>query len=211
MEKRKYLGAACILLGISIIAAPFIKEAYEDHRQQEILKLWKQEMQQIEEAGETAGTETLREPGTTEDTAETNAEQSDAELVGVLKIPSIELEQPILKGATEQNLNLSVATVEPTGSPGEDGNFAIAGHNSRTYGRHFNRLVELAPGDELIVDTGEESYTYVVADIYIVEAEDVWVLGDTIAGGEITLITCYYPEQGDTQRLIVKGKLLAEE
>lgn len=200
MDKKMYLGIGCILFGIGVMLVPFVKESGEDQRRQKILTQWRQEMGQIKNGKETPRIESNTEKGT--DTGE-NLE----EVVGILSIPAIEFESPVLKGATRQNLNLSIATVEPTAEPGADGNFAIAGHNSRTYGRHFNRLSELKSGDELLVETREGNYTYTVTDVYVVEAEDVWVLGDTIHGAEITLITCHYPKEGRTQRLIVKGIL----
>ena len=200
--ERKYLGIGCIILGICIGMIPFVKESFEDYRQQKILTLWRQEMSRVSGGEETADTENAIERE-----RDVGENLENEEVAGILRIPTIESEQPVLKGATERNLNLSVATVEPTGTPGEKGNFAIAGHNSRTYGRHFNRLEELQKGDELFVDTGTESYTYKVTDSYVVEAEDVWVLGDTIDGAEITLITCHYSKEGKVQRLIVKGIL----
>lgn len=200
MNKKIYLGIGCIIFGICVMLVPFVKESGEDQKQQKILTQWRQELSRIESEEEGSGTES--DTGKGGDTGE-NLEN----VVGILKIPAIELESPVLKGCTKENLNLSVATVEPTGTPGADGNFVIAGHNSRTYGRHFNRLAELKNGDKLFVDTKEGSYAYTVTDAYVVEAEDVWVLGDTIDGAEITLITCHYPKEGKTQRLVVKGVL----
>lgn len=200
MDKKIYLGMGCILFGICVMLVPFVKESGEDQKQQEILAQWRQEMRQIELGAETSEMESDLERGT-------DTKENMEEVAGILRIPAIELEYPVLKGATKQNLNLSVATIEPTGTPGADGNFSIAGHNSRTYGRHFNRLAELKNGDELFVDTRAGNYAYTVTDVYVVEAEDVWVLGDTIDGAEITLITCHYPKEGKTQRLIVKGIL----
>lgn len=200
MGKKRYLGIGCIILGIWVIMVPFAKESVEDWRQQKILMQWKQEMSQIE-SGEKAS-----ESGKNI-AKRIYAEENLEGVVGVLRIPTIEFEQPILKGATEHNLNLSVATVEPTGTPGAEGNFAIAGHNSRAYGRHFNRLAELKIGDELFVDTRVEIYAYRVTDVYVVEAEDVWVLGDNVDRAEITLITCHYSPKGKKQRLIIKGIL----
>lgn len=200
MNKKKYLKIGCIILGIWIMLVPFAKESVENRRQQKILTQWKQEMEQIENREETAETEKKIEK-------RKDAKGNLGGVVGILRIPVIELEQPILKGATEHNLNQSVATIEPTGLPGAEGNFAIAGHNSRTYGRHFNRLAELEIGDKLFVDTKMGNYAYQVTDVYVAEAEDVWVLGDTADRAEITLITCHYPKEGKKQRLIIKGIL----
>lgn len=199
MGKKRYLAIGCIILGIWVMMIPSVKESVEDQRQQKILTQWKQEMNRIGSGEKTAETG--------KNIAKRISAKENSEVVGVLRIPIIELEQPVLKGATEHNLNLSVATVEPTGKPGADGNFALAGHNSRTYGRHFNRLAELKIGDELFVDTRRETYAYRVTDVYVAGAEDVWVLDDSMDGAEITLITCHYPKEGKKQRLIVKGLL----
>lgn len=198
--RKKYIGIGCIILGILVMLIPFVKESVEDQKQQIILTQWKQEMDWIGRGEETSAPRKNIEK-------KIYAEENLEGVVGILKIPVIEMEQPILKGATEHNLNLSVATVEPTGTPGADGNFVIAGHNSRTYGRHFNRLKELKVGDELFVDSKTGNYAYRVTDVYVAEAEDVWVLEDTVDGAEITLITCHYPKEGKKQRLIVKGIL----
>lgn len=223
---KKCIAIGAVIAGICIMLFPHAREFLEAREQREILQVWQQEMAAIGREEEAATQEPVTEQETgqktepveereeTSDTGagmEQNAEDKEKakgeSVVGVLRIPAIDLEQPVLKGATKQNLSISLATVEPTGMPGAVGNFAVAGHNSRTYGRHFNRLQELEKGDELFVDTGTESYTYEVIDSYVVEAEEVWVLGDTIDGAEITLITCYYPQEGKTQRLIVKGIL----
>lgn len=194
--KRNHIGAVLIVLGVAVFAFPFLRKNHEEHRQREILEEWKQgiaviDLQEDEESKEAWANET----------------EIFKDVAGVLKIEKIDLEQPILKGATEQNLSLSLATIEPTGTPGEKGNFAIAGHNSRTYGRQFNRLWELESGDEITVETDKGEYVYEVTELYIVEANEVWVLEDTLLGAEITLVTCYYPKEGETQRLIVKGMM----
>lgn len=55
--KRKYLGIGCIILGICISMIPFVKESFEDYRQQKILTLWRQEMSRVSGGEETADTE----------------------------------------------------------------------------------------------------------------------------------------------------------
>lgn len=195
--KKSCIGIACMILGIIIMAVPFAKEWYEDTQQEHILNEWKKEVSYLDTGGD-------KQQEKSPQTEEISLELQE-QVVGILKIPAINLEQPILYGATEENLNLSVASIEPTGRPGKEGNMAIAGHNSRTYGRHFNRLSELKEEDGIIVQTVERDYSYHVTDIFVADAEEVWVLEDTTKGDEITLITCYYPQEGETQRLIVKG------
>lgn len=188
----KKIGAICIALGICILATPYCKESYEDYRQQKILNTWQQETAVLLSG----------EPKTESETAEGLTSEK---AVAVLKIPVIELEQPVLEGTTKEHLDMSLATIEPTGTPGKEGNFAVAGHNSRTYGRHFNRLSELSEGDLITVETTKDSFDYYVTDSYVVNEDEVWVLSDTLQGAEITLMTCYYSKEGEVQRLIIKG------
>ncbi len=125
---------------------------------------------------------------------------------GLLIIEKIELEVPIIKGATEGNLNISVSSVEHTGKPGEEGNYCIAGHKSRIYGKHFSRLHELEEGDAIQVYDGRKLYKYTVYNKFRVKAEDVWVLEHDGNGRIITLITCDYSTK-PKGRLIVKGSM----
>lgn len=199
--KKRIIGTACIVFGICIMAFPFCKERYEDYTRQKILTAWQQETALLLE-GET-DTET-GDAGTSQSIDTTDA-LAPEEIVTVLKIPAIDLEQPVLAGTTKEHLDLSLATIEPTGAPGDEGNFVVAGHNSRTYGRHFNRLSEISEGDLITVETTKDSYDYYATDSYVVNEDEVWVLSDTLPGAEITLMTCYYPREGEVQRLIVKG------
>lgn len=126
---------------------------------------------------------------------------------GVLSIAKIDLKLPILSGATIENMKISVASIANTGKAGGIGNYAIAGHRNLTYGKNFNRLDEVAPGDLIEVDTGRNKFTYKIEEKLYVLPTDVWVLQNNGSNKEITLVTCD-PMVDPTHRLIVKGKLV---
>ncbi|KRE95867.1 sortase [Paenibacillus sp. Soil766] len=126
---------------------------------------------------------------------------------GVLSIDKIDLKLPILSGATMDNMKVAVASIANTGKAGAIGNYAIAGHRNLTYGKNFNRLDEVVPGDLIEVDTGSQKFVYSVAEKLYVLPTDVWVLQSKGSNREITLITCD-PMVDPTHRLIVKGKLV---
>ncbi|NQX64096.1 class D sortase [Paenibacillus qinlingensis] len=126
---------------------------------------------------------------------------------GVLSIDKIDLKLPILTGATMDNMKIAVASIANTGKVGAIGNYAIAGHRNLTYGKNFNRLDEVVPGDVIEVDTGSRKYVYSVEEKLVVLPTDVWVLQSNGSNREITLITCD-PMVDPTHRLIVKGKLV---
>src|SRR5437899_6262166 len=88
--------------------------------------------------------------------------------------------------------------------PGEQGNAAIAGHRT-TYGAPFNRLDELAPGDDVLVTTLKGSFTYKVATTHVVKPDQVEVLDPTPAP-TLTLTTCN-PKYSASQRLVVVANL----
>lgn len=139
--------------------------------------------------------------------AQEREEYIQKHMEGILKIEKIKFSQPILKGATQNNLNISVASVENTGRAGEIGNYAIAGHRNRSFGRNFNRLEEVEIEDKIVVDIGDSQFEYTVTEKLYVYPEEVWVLYSNKEDKEITLITCH-PMKNPTHRLIIKGKIL---
>ena len=127
---------------------------------------------------------------------------------GYLTIPKIDLEMPILYGASDFNLKVGLASLEYAGKIGEPGNYCVAGHHARARGRQFNRLSDVAIGDVVYLTSKTNFYTYEVFDIQLVKADAMWV---TKAHSDyesiITLITCDYRLK-PTGRLIVFGKLV---
>ncbi|GAA1557814.1 MULTISPECIES: class E sortase [Brevibacterium] len=59
--------------------------------------------------------------------------------------------------------------------PGEVGNFSVAGHRV-TYGKPFNQIAQLRPGDEIIVQTKDGFYTYTFRNFDIILPDAVEVL-----------------------------------
>ena len=96
--------------------------------------------------------------------------------------------------------------------PGGVGNFAVAGHRT-TYGKPFNRIAELEPGDALVVRTADLWFVYRVTEHHIVLPEQVDVVapvpGEPGAEPEratITLTACH-PMFSARERYIVHGEL----
>lgn len=97
-----------------------------------------------------------------------------------------------------------------TAPPGEDGNFAVAGHRT-TYGAPFLHLDELQAGDEIhVTDRDGTVWVYRYVEERIVYPGDVSVIGhDPLGTGEptLTLTTCH-PRFSARQRLIVFAELV---
>ncbi len=61
------------------------------------------------------------------------------------------------------------------------------------------------PGDQIVVSTERQAYTYIVDDVRVVEPTDVWVMAPT-DHAQITLISCY-PYRVNTRRIVVFATL----
>ncbi|SDI50711.1 class D sortase [Alteribacillus bidgolensis] len=126
--------------------------------------------------------------------------------IGVLRIPAIDAELPVVEGATEENLRTAAGHLEGTALLGKKGNSAIAAHRSHTHGRMFNRLDEVEDGDDIVIEDETGEKTYSVFNKTVVSPNDTSVLTqDTDGEAIVTLITCT-PMKNPTHRLIVQGK-----
>lgn len=123
-----------------------------------------------------------------------------------IQIPAIDVDSPIVQGMYDwEQLKKGVAQKIGSSGPGSSGNMVMAGHND-IYGEVFRDLDRLSPGDEIIISTERQSYTYMVRDTKIVEPTEVWVMEPT-EYASATLISCY-PYRVNTQRIIVFADLV---
>jgi sortase A len=67
-------------------------------------------------------------------------------------------EVPLIEGVRDSDLSRGIGHFPGTG-PGQIGNFALAGHRV-THGEPFRGMPDLRPGDEVIVETSDATYTY---------------------------------------------------
>lgn len=126
-----------------------------------------------------------------------------------------EYRHPISEGITDHVLDtLGMGHFPTTQLPGEDGNFAVAGH--RTDGsRPLASIDTLQVGDEIFVDTALGTYTYAVSGMEIVTPDQVRVVeenpqtgGDDPVGKLLTLVACH-PWDSSAYRYIVWAELQA--
>lgn len=127
-------------------------------------------------------------------------------MLGILEIAKIKVRLPILDGTSEDNLRIGAGKLEGTAPIGEIGNTVISAHRSHTYGWLFNRLNELEIGDEIKITTAENTYSYIVFDIKVVEPSDNSVLAQSDNDRLLTLTTCD-PLYTASHRLIVQARM----
>jgi sortase A len=131
--------------------------------------------------------------------------------IGRIQIPKIKVDMPIAEGATVYNLRVAIGHYTPSAPLGSEGRCVLFGHRMYTYGRHFNRLGEMAIGDMIMIDDKENRYTYTVDQIdRILPGELLGKLYEPVEGHRITLVTCD-PIRVASHRLLVHGELTHTE
>ena len=124
-------------------------------------------------------------------------------VIGLIEIPAIELEYPILEKTTKLAMATSISRYYG-GEINELGNVSLAGHNNYS-GTMFGRNKNLKKGDDvLLTDLTGNTLRYEIYDIFVTHPDDTEVLetkDKTIR--EVTLITC---KNGRSERLIIKAK-----
>lgn len=125
------------------------------------------------------------------------------QVIGIIKIPKIDLEYPILVETTEDSLQKSI-TRFGDGKVNEVGNLCLAGHNYINNSM-FGDINKLENDDDIyITDLHGNEVTYKVFDKYNTNPNDISVLESIDSNKrEITLITCI---NGNKERLIVRAR-----
>lgn len=134
---------------------------------------------------------------------EDTVERAESTAGAILRVPRFgdDYAIPILAGTSDAVLSSGIGHFDDTAGPGQKGNFALAAHRI-THGEPFRRMPELAPGDEVIVETRTKRFVYVLdtgGDDLTVDFTEGWVV-DTVPknpreGG-------LQPDQRPGQRLI---------
>lgn len=123
-------------------------------------------------------------------------------------IPAIDVDAPVIEGDGWEELKQGAGHHPGSAQPGEPGNVVLSGHND-IFGQIFQRLEDLAPGDEIILYAGDRPYRYEVVDKRVVAPTEVEVM-DPTSEPTLTLITCY-PYLIDTHRIVVFARLVDQE
>lgn len=81
----------------------------------------------------------------------------------ILRVPAFgdDFAVPIMAGISDEALASGIGHFEGSAHPGEVGNFALAGHRI-THGEPLRNMPSLEPGDEIVVETRDTVYTYVL-------------------------------------------------
>ena len=135
-------------------------------------------------------------------------------MLGILKIDSVQIEEPIFQDVTEINLINGVATSqEPSTLDAQ--NVVIAGHSVQGVGIRFNNFNKIKNGAKIQIISKDKLRTYEVNKLYDVVPTQVEILEQHENEPKILkLFTCdnFNPQTGEWEsRFVVEAKLIGEE
>lgn len=131
---------------------------------------------------------------------------SSSDVMGVVKIPSIRVNLPIYHGVEESTIQNAIGHIPGSSLPigGESTHTIISGHRGLPSAKLFTDLDQLEVGDYFMFQVLDDTYTYQVDQIKIVEPNDFTYLQIEEGKDLATLQTCT-PYGINTHRLLVRG------
>ena len=131
-------------------------------------------------------------------------------IMGYIEIPKIKVSLPIYHGVDEGILQIAIGHIEGTSLPvgGEGTHCVVSGHRGLPSAKLFSDLDKMVEGDTFMMRVLDETLTYEVDQILIVEPEDVSALEFEKGKDLCTLVTCT-PYGINSHRLLVRGHRIA--
>lgn len=221
---KKHLSTILLLLvfliGLSLLLYPTVSDYWNSLHQSRAIAHYAEQVAEIDNdlydrlwAEAEAYNQTLLEkPDRFLFTEEEQAEYesllniSGSGIIGYIEIPSIKCALPIYHGTDEAVLQIAVGHIEGTSLPvgGEGTHAVLSGHRGLPSAKLFTDLDQLVLGDTFLLRVLDETLTYEVDQILIVEPYELDALAIEAGKDYCTLVTCT-PYGINTHRLLVRG------
>lgn len=194
---RKVTGMICMALGAIFLLAALGLVIFNHEQAEQAADASDRTLPVLQTAIAERAQESRPVPGSMEATEplEIDGEQ----YLGILTIPALELELPVLSDLSSAKLQLGPCRYYGT----IDRDLVIAAHN---YARYFGRLSELHTGDVVyLTDVSGHRHSYRVSGVEILGATAIEEMLQS--GYELTLFTCTY---GGAERVTVRCELAGD-
>ena len=186
MKRRIKKDIVLILLGVAIVAIPFLLRMKEQERSNRYMKAFEEEQNE--------------EKQNKKDHKKKDSLLLQEGVIGIIEIPSLDIKYPVFEGAGSVQLNEGIGHMTNTTELCGKGN-CVAGHNGSRRGVYFTYLCNIEAGAKvMLMNRKKEKHEYTVKEMKVVNPYDEWVTKQT-EGESLTLFTC--AEHG-TKRFVVK-------
>ena len=133
-------------------------------------------------------------------------------IIGYITIKSIGVYIPIYHGTEESVLQIAIGHIDWTSLPvgGESTHTVVSGHRGLPSAKLFTDLDQMKEGDTFTITVLNQTISYAVDQIRIVEPGDITELAITPGQDYCTLVTCT-PYGINTHRLLIRGHRVPNE
>ncbi|MGG1246703.1 sortase SrtA [Bacillus spizizenii] len=194
---RKVIPLVIIVVGLVIIGYGGFKLIDTNMKTEQTLKEAKLATEKPQEASDTK-----QSAGQAGNKASFKPETGQAS--GILEIPKINAELPIVEGTDADDLEKGVGHYKDSYYPDENGQIVLSGHRDTV----FRRTGELEKGDRLRIILSYGDFTYEIVKTKIVDKDDTSIITLRHEKEELILTTCYpFSYVGNApKRYIIYGK-----
>ena len=173
---------ALIIAGISFVIYPEFLRYTGEKKAEELIQGFEDELEMDVEEEETEESSALSQ--------EDADALSEEEVIGIIKIESIDIKYPVMEGTGEDVLCKGIGHLAETAGIGEKGNCVLCGHNGSRRGTFFTPLNTVQIGDEVeLIDKRGRSHIYKIVNTKVVEPRDNSIK-NTDGTEKLTLFTC---------------------
>lgn len=211
---------AVLLVGVGVLAYPTVSDWWNSFHQSRAIsnyqaavnELSPEEYQRIWDDAKAYNKSLLGEAQTFELNAqETKDYDSQLNIEGngimsYIEVPSINVKLPVYHGVNEAQLQVAIGHIPDTSLPvgGESTHCVVSGHRGLPSAMLFTDLDKVVEGDLFMFHTLNETLTYEVDQIRIVEPEDTKDIAIVKGEDLATLVTCT-PYGINSHRILVRG------
>lgn len=211
---------AALLVGLSLLLYPTVSDWWNSMHQSRAITSYAESVASLDEATYEELLDEARAYNETLVGKENRFEMTDEErqeyedllsvdgtnVIGTIEIDKIDCSLPIYHGSDDAVLQVGVGHLEGSSLPvgGESTHAVITGHRGLPSAKLFTDLDQLEIGDTFVITVLDETLTYEVDQIRIVEPTDLSDLAIEEGQDLCTLVTCT-PYGINTHRLLVRG------
>jgi sortase A len=228
MKKRlpSIILVAILLLGLSLLLYPTLSSRWNQMHQSRMISQYTETVEALDDdqteelwaaavAYNTALAQTPTQFNLSEEKLaeyESILNVTEDGLMGYIEIPTIDCYLPIYHGTEETTLLSGVGHLTGSSFPvgGESTHCVLSGHRGLPSAKLFTDLNQLSEGDIFLLHVLDETLTYEVDQILIVEPDQIESLSITQGEDLCTLVTCT-PYGINTHRLLVRGHRIETE
>lgn len=210
-----------LLTGVVLLLYPTVSNLLNTHRQMQAVSYYSAEVEgmseeekaQMREAASEYNARLLSDTGNRYRMTEEEEQEYESLLdvtgtgiMGYVEIPKLNESLPIYHGTDDTVLQIAIGHLAGSSLPvgGEGTHCVLTGHRGLPSAKLFSNLDKLAEGDLFFLHVLDETLTYEVDQIRVVEPHELENLSIEEGKDYCTLVTCT-PYGVNTHRLLVRG------